>query len=109
MSTIIRIIGISGLTIFILCMNVNGKPIFEPLYSIMSHVTVPFQNVSRSLLSSAFTSVQDYSRRLFQNSVPKVRDSVKSRVSAPSRKTGAPSEEILAREKEQLDELIKSH
>lgn len=109
MKTALQIAGICALTIFVLCMNVNGKPIFEPVYSVLSHLTIPFQNATGSLLSSAFDSTQDYSRRLFNNSVPKMRDAVKSRASAPVRNTGAPSEEILVEEKEELDELIKSH
>lgn len=109
MKTVFKIVGICALTIFVLCMNVNGKPIFEPVYSVLSHLTVPFQNASESLLSSALTSAQDYSRRLFNNSVPKMRDAVKSRASGPVRKSAAPSEEILVEEKEELDELIKSH
>ena len=109
MSTILRIIGICCLTIFVLCLNVNGKPIFEPVYSVLSHLTTPFQNAAESLLSSAFSSGQEYSRRIFHNSVPKLKDAVKSRASGPVRKSGAPSEEILIEEKEELDELIKSH
>lgn len=110
MKTALQIAGICALTIFVLCMNVNGKPIFTPVYSVLSHITIPFQNATGSLLSSALDSTQDYSRRLFNNSVPKMRDAVKSRASAPVRAaTGAPSEEILVEEKEELDELIKSH
>jgi len=109
MKTALKFAIASALTIFVLCMNVNGKPLFEPVYSILSHITIPIQNATGSMLSSAFTSTQDYSRRLFQNSVPKVRDAVKSRASAPVRKAGEPSEVILVEEKEELDELIKTH
>ena len=109
MKTALQIFGICALTIFVLCMNVNGRPIFEPVYSVLSHMTIPFQKATGSLLTSAFDSTQDYSRRLFNNSVPKMKDAVKSRSAAPIRKSGEPSEQILVREKEELDELIKSH
>lgn len=109
MKTAVKFFCVCALTIFVLCMNVNGKPIFEPVYSVLSHITVPFQNVTGSLLTSALDSTQEYSRRLFHNSVPKMRDAVKSRASAPVRKSGEPSEEILVEEKVELDELIKSH
>ncbi len=111
MRTLLKIVGLCFLTVFALCLNVNGKPVFEPVYSVLSHLTIPFQNATGSLLSSAMNSTQEYSRKLFNNSVPKVRDAVKSRASAPSRSfvKGPPSEEIMVEEKEELDDLIKSH
>ncbi len=109
MKTALKIVAVCALTVFVLCLNVNGRPMFEPVYSVLSHITIPFQNVTGSVLASALTSTQDYSRRLFNNSVPKVRDAVKSRASGPVRKSGEPSEEILVEEKVELDELIKSH
>ncbi len=109
MKTALKIAGLCLLTTFILCMNVNGKPLFGPVYSVLSHITVPFQQMTGSLLSSAFDSTQNYSRKIFHNSVPKVKDAVKSQASAPVRKNGEPSEEILKEEKEELDDLIKSH
>ncbi|MFL5786210.1 MAG: hypothetical protein ACJ76H_16445 [Bacteriovoracaceae bacterium] len=109
MKTALKIAGICFLTIFILCLNVNGRPMFEPVYSALSHVTIPFQNATGSLFASMFSSTQDYSRKLFNNSVPKVKDAVKARASGPMRSSGEPHETILVEEKEELDELIKSH
>ena len=111
MKTLLKIIGLCFLTVFVLCLNINGKPLFEPVYSVLSHVSIPFQNATASLLASAASSTQEYSRKLFNNSVPKVRDAVKSRAAAPSRDfvKGTPSEEIMVEEKEELDDLIKSH
>jgi hypothetical protein len=109
MKTALQIVGISFLTIFILCLNVNGRPIFEPVYSVLSHVTIPFQNATASLMGSALDSTQNYSRKLFNNSVPKVKDAVKARAAAPMRQSGEPKEVIMVEEKEELDELIKSH
>lgn len=113
MKAVLKIIGICVVTIFVLCLNVNGKPLFEPIYTVLSHISIPVQNATESLFASAFQSGQDYSKKLFNNSVPKVRDAVKSRASAPSRVTGQvsgePNEEILLEEKEELDNLIKSH
>ncbi len=113
MKTVIKIVGICVVTVFVLCLNVNGKPLFEPVYTILSHISIPVQNATESLFASAFQSGQEYSQKLFHNSVPKVRDAVKSRASGPSRitgqVTGEPKEEILLEEKEELDDLIKSH
>ncbi len=111
MKTLLKILGLCFLTMFVLCLNVNGKPIFEPVYSALSKISIPFQKATESLLASAISSTQEYSRKLFNNSVPKVRDAVKSRAAAPSRFNvkGTPSEEIMVEEKEELDDLIKSH
>ncbi len=110
MNALIKIVGICVVTVFVLCLNVKGKPLFEPVYKILSHISIPVQNATRSLFASALQSGQEYSRKLFHNSVPKVRDAVKSRASAPSRTAGGePKEEILVEEKEELDDLIKSH
>jgi hypothetical protein len=88
---------------------VNGRPLFNPVYSALSHITIPVQNAASSLLAGAFDSTQTYSRKLFNNSVPKVRDAVKARASAPMRSLSVPAEVILTEEKEELDDLIKSH
>ncbi len=113
MKTLIKIVGICVVTIFVLCLNVNGKPLFEPFYKILSHISIPVQNATASLFASVLESGQDYSRKLFHNSVPKVRDAVKSRASGPSRLSGVvngePKEEILHEEKAELDDLIKTH
>lgn len=113
MKSLLKAVGICFLTIFVLCLTINGKPVFEPVYDVLSHLTIPFQKGAESVLASVFNSTQDYSRKLFNNSVPKVKDAVKSRASAPVRNSGAkksePSEDILVEEKEELDELIKSH
>jgi hypothetical protein len=113
MISALKIFTIGALTIFILCLNFNGKPLFEPLYSVVSHISVPVQNATESLFEGALRSGQDYSKKIFNNSVPKVRDAVKSRVSAPIRISRSghsePKEVILSEEKEELDELIKGH
>jgi hypothetical protein len=111
MKTILKIFGLCFLTVFGLCLNINGKPVFEPVYSALSHVTIPFQNATGSLLANAMKSTQEYSRKIFNNSVPKMKDAVKSRASAPTRNPtkGVPSEVIMVEEKEELDDLIKSH
>ncbi len=109
MKTVLQLAGICVLTIFLLCLNVNGKPVFEPVYSVLSHITIPFQDAAGSLFASAFDSTQEYSRKLFNNSVPKVKDSVKSRLAAPVRAGSEPAEVIHVEEKEELNELIKNH
>lgn len=109
MKALLKIFGICLITIFVLSLNINGKPIFEPVYSALSHLTVPVQKATESLLASAFQYGQDYSRKLFNNSVPKVRDAVKSRAAAPTRSSAEPKEVILPEEKEELNEMIKSH
>ena len=100
------------LTFFIvLSITVSNKTIFQHIYSLTSYVTIPAQNLTMSLFDKAAESTTAYTRKLFQNSVPKVKDSVKTKAAGLQRKAAAaePEEVILEDEKEELDELIKTH
>lgn len=110
MISLVKTLVVCFATVFVLCLTVNGKPIFDSVYSVLSHVTVPVQAAAMSVFSGAVDSTQEYSKKIFNNSVPKMKDAVKSRASAPKRTdAGAPSEVIHVEEKEELDDLIKSH
>lgn len=110
MKSLFKVLGISFATILVLSITIKRQTIFEHIYSVLSHATIPAQRVTENLFKDGMNSTQDYSKKLFSNSVPKVRDTVKSKVSAPVRKfSEAPAETILKEEKEELDELIKSH
>lgn len=95
----------------VLSINIQDKPVFYHIYSVTSHVTVPVQKMVGTLFTKAADSTTAYSRKLFDNSVPKFKDAVKSKASAPSRKSagGNPEEIIHVEEKKELDQLIKTH
>ncbi len=75
----------------------------------ISPATRQAQSLAQSLFGNSVNQTKNYSRRLFDNSVPKMKDSVKSKMSGIKNSNNAPQEDITAKEKKQLDDLIKSH
>jgi hypothetical protein len=111
MFSFLRALIICTLFFFFLSITVNGTPIFNHIYAFSSHLTVPVQKLTSSIFSKAADSTTQYSKKLFDNSVPKLKDSVKSKSSAPSRwKSGGEPEEVIRNdEKKELEDLIKRH
>ena len=112
MTSLIRTLVICVGFYLFLSVTINKKTIFSHVYSVTSHLTVPTQELTVSLFNKASVSTTAYTKRLFDNSVPKIKDSVRSKAAAPTRGSAAgtaPEETILVEEKEQLDALIKSH
>lgn len=108
-----KIAIICSLFFAILSISINDRPVFDHIYTVTSQVTLPVQELTMSLFSKAATSTTAYSKKLFDNSVPRHRDSVKAKAAAPVRAkasiVASPQEEILNHEKEELDDLIKKH
>lgn len=96
-------------TVLLMSITIKRRTIFDYVYSGLSHVTVPTQNLAESLFKDGYQSTESYSKKLFHNSVPRIKDSVKSKASAPGRGFSKPQETIHQDEKDQLDDLIKSH
>lgn len=69
-------------------------------------MTTVVQDAAEGVISSSYNSTSEYTRKLFDNSVPKVKDSVKARLAAP--KKGDPQENVTVEEKQKLDQLIKT-
>lgn len=109
MKTIMTFAGFALGLILFLCITVNGKPIFNHIYRVISPVTVASQNMTEKLFAKSFASTRDYTKKLFSNSVPKVKgDTVRSKMSG-IKKGGDPQEKITAGEKQELDQLIRNH
>jgi hypothetical protein len=106
MKTALRIFGIFIATVLFLSIEINQKPIFGHIYKIISPMTRGAQEIAEGFFDSSLDKTQHYSKKLFDNSVPKVKDSVKSKMSGIKNQ---PLEQITEKEKKQLDELIKSH
>lgn len=108
MKTIFSIFGLLVVFVFLLSIEVGNKPLFSHIYGFISPVTKSAQNATENALSKSFDSTEAYTKKLFNNSVPKLKDSVKSQLS--SQKKGAePAERITKGEKQELDQLIKGH
>ncbi len=106
MKAILKFFILLIITVVVLSINVNDKPLFSHLYKIIAPVTVPVEKSAKGFLSDSFESTQKVSKQLFDNSVPKVGDKISSKLSAPK---GKPQEHIEKHEREKLDDLIKDH
>lgn len=110
MRSFFKLIGILSAFLFFLSINVNGKPIFNSIYKVISPMTLSIQDVTEGFLKRSVSNTKDYSKKIFDNSVPKVRDSVKSKFSANQKNAMSTIEEkITDEDKEELDALIKNH
>lgn len=94
-----------------LCINIGDKPIFAHFYKLVSPATNYVQNKTEDFFNSSVSSTQTYSKKLFDNSIPRVKDSVDSKLSSRLKKAagGEPEERITNDEKAELDQLIKNH
>jgi hypothetical protein len=109
MKTLLKGFGFFVALVIILSITINTKPLFSYIYQVISPATNYAQNIAQDLLNGTVKSAQDLTKKLFDNSVPKQKDTLKTKYSAPKRGDGTPQEEIVVEEKEQLDELIKTH
>jgi hypothetical protein len=102
--------------ILVLSITINGRTIFAHIYGVISPATKLAQQTTEELASAAMNSISRLTLDLFDNSVPKLRDSVKTQLSAPQQLAPAskgyrqpPQEIIQPHERAELDALIKSH
>jgi hypothetical protein len=109
MKTILKIFGIFLSTILFLSIEVKDETIFSHIYSGISPMTQTVQSAVENFFDSSLNKTHRYSKKLFDNSVPKLKDSVKSKMSSSKSLNANPQEEISITEKQELDELIKSH
>jgi len=109
MKTVIGIFAIFTATIFFLSIEIGKKPIFGHIYNVISPATRGAQNLAEGFFGTSVNKTQKFSKDLFYNSTPKIKDSVKSKMSSVKNHKGLPQEEIPERDKQKLDELIKSH
>ena len=109
MKSIFKTIGILTAFLCFLSINVDGKPIFNSIYRVISPITLSAQEVTEAFLKRSVSNTKDYSKKIFDN-VPKVKDTVKSKFSAHQKVIHRPVEEKISDEdKEELDALIKNH
>jgi hypothetical protein len=110
MKTALKTLGLSIAIVVILSITVKDEPLFSYVYEFISPATKTAQDVAEDFFKRSISSTQSYSKKLFDNSVPRMRDSVKSKMSSHKRlDVEEPAERITAEEKEKLDELIKNH
>ena len=108
MKIVLGCFGIFIATVLFLSIEVNNRPIFGHIYKVISPATIAAQEATEDFFGSSVKTTKTYSKKLFDNSTPKLRDSVKSKMSGIGKKTTEPLEKITIEEKQELDELIKS-
>ncbi len=107
-----KALQISGLLIsflLVLTISINDKPIFFHIYDLISPGTKYVQSETSNLFRKAFDSTSAYTRKIFVNSIPRVKDSVGSKQSAHRKTSGEPEEKVSSEDKQELDQLIKNH
>lgn len=112
MKTVFKITGLLFGFLLFLSITVNDKPIFSHIYKVISPATTYSQEAVASFFDRSMNSTEKYSKKLFDNSVPKrVKDSVDSKLSSTLKRAAArePEEQIHENEKRELDQLIKNH
>ena len=101
-----KLFGLFIALVLVLSINVKNKPIFAHIYGVISPATEAAQDSVENFFSNSFSSGSKVSKQLFDNSVPKVKDRISSKLSAPA---GKPQEQIKKEEREELNDLIKDH
>lgn len=109
MKTIFGVFAIFTATILFLSIEIGRKTIFGHIYNVISPTTKSAQNMAESLFGNSVDKTQKFSKDLFDNSTPRIKDSIKSKMSSLKSHKDLPQEEIPDRDKQKLDELIKSH
>lgn len=107
--TTLSIFGLLVGFLFFMSIEVNNRPMFSHVYEFISPATKYAQNKTEDFFAKSLESTQSYSKKIFDNSVPKVKDSVKSKLSAQQKAVGEPLEKITTEDKKELDQLIKNH
>jgi hypothetical protein len=115
MKTTLKFFGFFLAVVLLLSITINDKTIFTHIYAVISPGTKGAQKVTESFVDSAVVTTKKYSKKIFDNSVPKVKskmknakDAVSANLSAPVRLEQEPLDDIKNEEKEELDELIKT-
>lgn len=95
--------------ILFLSITVKEKPIFMYVYGVISPATTFIQDTTETAIQKSLAGTQKITKKLFDNSVPKM-DSVKTRLSGNKKTTyGEPDEKISNEDKSELDQLIKNY
>jgi hypothetical protein len=106
----IKVLGLLFAFILFLSITIKERPVFSYIYEILSPISVPAQKHLSLILHDTMVSTQEFSRKLFNNSIPRAKDTVNSKLSSNKKfdvekNLDAASDEDRA----QLEALIKNH
>lgn len=109
MKSLLQFIGVFIFSVLFLSVEIKNDTIFDHIYDVISPMTRSAQAATEKFFGRSVNKTQHYSKKLFDNSVPKLKDSVKSKMSSVHKTNRPPQEDIPVDDREELDELIKSH
>lgn len=110
MKSLIKLVVLVITLVLVFSIRVKNQPVFGHIYDLISPATKSAQNATESFFKRSFSHTQTYSKKIFDNSIPRVKDSVKSKLSSQKKvEIAEPAEKITEEEKSQLDDLIKNH
>jgi hypothetical protein len=110
MKSALKTLGLLVTFLLVMSITIKDRPLFTYVYEFISPATEYAQDATEEFFERSVTSTQSYSKKIFDNSVPKVKDSVKSKLASRAKtEIAEPAERIMEEEKEELDELIKNH
>lgn len=107
MKMIINTLAMFTATVLFLSIEISDRPVFDHIYKRISPATQAMQDKAEAFFNGTVDGTQKVTKKFFDNSTPKIKDSVKSKMS--SVKKGEMHEEVPARDKKKLDDLIKNH
>ncbi len=104
MKTAIQSLGLVVAFFLFLSITVSGTPLFVHIYGLTAPVTKGVQSAVEDFVSRSADGTRTYSKRLFENSLPRVGGS-----KLPATAIGTPAELVSEKDKERLEALIKNH
>lgn len=108
MQKALKISGFILLVVLTLSITIKEKTLFSYIYNVISPATKFAQAGTEKLVGAGAAATKEFSKKLFENSVPKVKDSVKSKMAAPQ-KYQEPLETVDEKDQSKLDDLIKTY
>jgi hypothetical protein len=105
MKAALRSLGLLTAFFLILSISVGGRPVFDYLHDFSRPATTRAQAAVEDFFFRSVAGTQTYSKKLFENSVPRV-NAGRLRASGG---IGVPADAVTAEDKARLDALIKNH
>jgi hypothetical protein len=108
MKTVFKLLGCSLITLVILSVEVNNRPIFLHIYHYISPMIKFAQTKTSQFFNQSMDRTSSYSKKIFDNSVPRIGQKLQAK-SSPQFQSPPAQEDIHHNEKAELEQLIKTH
>lgn len=110
MKKVFKIFGVIMSILIVLSISIKDRPVFDYISIYLVPAVKSGQELIEAFAKKSMSLAKIYSHKIFDNSVPKLKDQVGSKLSSNQKNySNPPSEEISPAEKSELDQLIKNH